>query len=41
LLESFVLQKRMKIDYASYTPCWSIKEWVKVRKIYKKFTTNQ
>jgi hypothetical protein len=26
LLESFVLQKRMKIDYASYTPCWSIKE---------------
>ena len=26
LLESFILQKRMKIDYASYTPCWSIKE---------------
>jgi hypothetical protein len=26
LLESFVIQKRMKIDYVNYTPCWSIKE---------------
>jgi hypothetical protein len=24
LLASFVEQKRMKIDYANYTPCWEV-----------------
>ena len=26
LLASFVEQKRMKIDYSNYTPCWEIVE---------------
>jgi hypothetical protein len=25
LLESFVAQKRMKLDYENYTPCWTFK----------------